>query len=571
MFPFRPSKFRLLLCAALTATTSPHGFASESPLASQAAERGQADSLPAGAAGELAAEVTAIAGSSTYSRAKKEKLISAAVREAVTSSTAGIKGPPSVLKATLALTTAAAASAPAFADVIARSAAFSGAVRSIDGAGAKIRAAAFAAANVAGSAPTANASGRSAAAVGDEASAARDLGYGGANVRFTNNRQGDLGTGDAPALSPGTPGEPKIKLGTNSSVAFTAALSVSRDSNLYLQSTNEVAETITALRPGAEFKFGQKSLAHGSITYQVAFNRYAETKTNSKLGTALADFGYSGSRVNLDAKLSLGQSEQGTRDLASVSGQSLLRRDYGTYSTSAEAQVSAKTSIGIGANGGWTRYKKPGVIGNDNITLPLKVYMNVTPKLAVSTGFTHERTTPQGTGPIGRGNFYNVGLRGKISDKLSSNFSIGYRTLAVGNAPDESSLGFDGSFDLQLNPKTGLSLALSRNFSTSPAGESLKNTLLSLSLSSAPSLAWQFATGLSYRDVDYGPRVFADQPVFTANDRADRYLQFNLSATYLFNSWMSATAAWALSQNRSNVTDAEFAGSVVTISLGFRY
>jgi hypothetical protein len=568
MFSFRPFRFRLLVCTVVTAALCSGGFASEPSPTSRPSGQSLADGLPDGAAAKLAAEVGAIAESSGSTRAKKEKLISAAVREAVISSVSGLKGASAILKAALALTTAATESAPAFADVIARSATFSGPVTGIDGAGAKIRAAAFAAA---GSASGGKSSGRSSATGGDAARAARDLGYGGADVRFINNPGGNPATGDATPSPRSVSGEPKISLGKNSSVAFTAQLSVSRDSNLYLQSKDEVAETIATLRPGVEFNFGQKSLAHGSIAYGMAFTRYADTGSNSRLGNASADFGYSGSRINLDAKLSFGQTEQGTRDLASVSGQSLLRRTTGTYSATAETQLTAKTSFETGANGSWTRYKKTGLIGDNNITLPLKVYVNLTPKLAVSTGFSHDQTTPQGNGPTGRGNFYNVGLRGNLTEKLSSNFSIGYRTRAVGDAPDESSLGFDGSFGLQATAKTSLNLALSRNFSTSPAGESLKNTGLSLSLSSAPSLTWQFATGLSYRKVDYGPRVFADVPVFTPNDRADRFLQFNLSATYLFNSWMNATAAWALSQNRSNVADSDFSGSILTVSLGFRY
>ena len=573
----RQSKFLLLLCAAIFHCGTPEGLAAGAPLAPRSE---QADALTAGAAGSLAAEVAAISGAAGSSRTKKEKLISAAVRGAVLATTAELKGSSSILKAALALTAAAAEAAPPYADVIARAAAFAGPVAGIDSAQAKIRAAAFAAAKEAGPGQS---SFRSPEVSSSRSGLSPELAAGGATVRYTRTRSGDSEPQDSGPSAPNEPGSGRINLGKNSSLALTAAVNVSHDSNLYLQpdqgvlttagtvSAGPTSETIMSLRPGVEFTFGQKSLAHGSLAYGMAFTRYDKSEASSKLSNASADFGYSGGRTQLGAKLTFAQSEQATRDLASVSGQNLLRRDTGSYSTSAETSVWTKTSVEVGANGGWTRYKQAGVIGDKNLTLPLKVYVDITPKLAVSAGFSYDQTTPQGDGPKGRGNFYNVGLRGSITEKLSSNFSIGYRNRSVGDAPSESSLGFDGSFGLQITAKTSLNLALARNFSTSPSGESLKNTNVSLYLSSAPTLNWQFAGGLSYRDVDYGPRVFVVRPVLTPNDRADKFLQLNLSATYLFTSWMNATVSWAASQNRSNLADSEFEGSILSAMLGFRY
>jgi hypothetical protein len=561
----RPTKLLLLLCAAIFQCGVPEGLAAGAPFAPRSE---QADASTAGAASSLAAEVAAISGSAGASRAKKEKLISAAVRGAVLAATAELKGASSILKAALSLTAAAAEAAPSYADVIARAAAFAGPVTGIDSAQAKIRVAAFAAAKDAGPGQS---SFRSPEISSSRSGLPPELAAGGATVRYTRTRSDDSEPRDPGPAAPDGSGTGKINLGQNSGLALTTAINVSHDSNLYLQPKDEVSETIASLRPGVEFTFGQKSLAHGSLGYGMAFTRYDKSGTSSNLNNASADFGYSGGRTQLGAKLTFAQTEQGTRDLASVAGQNLLRRDTGAYSASAETSVWTKTSVEVGANGGWTRYKQAGVIGDKNLTLPVKVYVDITPKLAVSAGFSYEQTTPQGAGPKGRGNFYNVGLRGSISEKLSSNFSIGYRNRSVGDAQSESSLGFDGSFGLQLSAKTSLNLALSRNFSTSPAGESLKNTSLSLFLSSAPTLNWQFAGGLSFRGVDYGQRVFVERPVLTPNDRADKFLQFNLSATYLFTSWMNATVSWAASQNRSNLADAEFEGSILSAMLGFRY
>lgn len=514
---------------------------------------------------QFASEIAGIARSGDTSRIKKEKMISEAVREAILKLTSETKVPSIMLKNAIELTTAAAAAAPQFADAIAQAAAFAGPISNMDGAKAKLRAAAFGATR---NPPSLRYDVAPGTALYEPAGATTGVG-GQGPVRITRTRAADPTTDEAASI--GSTGS-RVALNRNFSISLTGSVSVSHDSNIFLQNENEVSETITSMRPGVEFRFGQRSRASGQIGYQMAFNDYSNNAgANSRLGTGNAEFSYANSRSSFDVGAMYQQVEQGTRDTASVSGNTLLRRTIAGLETRGETALSAKTSVELGVNIDWTKYKREGLVGGNNISVPIKVYVAATPKLSVSTGYSYEKFTPQGEGVGADGGFYNVGLRGNISEKLSANFSVGYRTREFTNNLSEGFWGFDGSFGYQMTSKSSLALALSKNLSSSASGESLKSSNYALSFSTAPSSRWQFTGGVAYRDVDYGPTVFAAIPGTVSPDRSDAYWEFNLNATYVITSWMNTAAAWSQRRNRSNRSDAEFSNNLLSLIVGFRY
>jgi len=499
--------------------------------------------------GDLAFEVGTIADSPSLARARKEKKISELIREAIVRIGRESRSPDVVLKAVLETVAAVAAAAPQFTDTIARAAAYAPPVAALDGAPSRIRAVAFAGARRAGG--------------GSEREAARaGLGDEAMGVRVNDIALANAGSGDG-----------RVQLGRNHSIAFTGLVSVSHDSNIFLQNKDERSETITAVSPGVELKFGQRSRAGGRLSYEVAFTDYAnDAGPSAWLGKGGAEFRYDNGRTTLDAVATYQQLEQGTRDTASVAGNALLRRTVTAVDVSGETALTAKSSIESGVKLDWTRYRRPGLVGGSNLTVPVKVYLAVTPKLAVSTGFAFDKFAPQGLGEGSQGAFYNVGLRGNLTEKLGSNFSVGYRTRDFARGLSEGFWGFDGSFDYQATAKTSMTLGLSRDFLSSASGESLRSSSYSLGFATTPTLHWQFAGGISYRLIDYGPRVFVAMPgVLLDGGREDSYQDYNLSATYIVNSWMRLTTAWTQRRNRSNDAAFDFTSNVFSILVGFQF
>ena len=530
------------------------------------------DNGSSAAAAKLAGEVGGVAHSGTIARAKKEKLISAAMREAVLSVARYVKDPDDMLKIAVDLTTVAAQAAPQFADTIARATSFAGPVANLDGAGARIRAAAYAGAKNPRTARTPESSRKYASDPAGDPGGTASIG---SPMRVTrHNSNGDESAPSTGILS-------KISSGDNSGVDLTAVIGVSHDSNIFLSNGDAakgkaaVAETITSVTPGVAFKFGQNSLAHGSLGYKVAFTRYAhKSASDAKLGTGSADFGYDSGSIALDAAATYQQSNDATLDTAGRNV--LVPRNSLALAANVEPSLTAKTSVQAGVAFDWTEYKLPGFIGSKNITVPVKAYFEVTPKLALSAGVSYARATPQGVGPNSRDLFYNVGLRGNLTEKLTSNFSVGYRTRRVADNPTEALWGFDGSFSYQASPKTNLSLVSSRNFGLSATGESTKSSSYFLNFSTNPSLHWQFSGAIGHRDVNYGPKVFAQPatpPLLTKPTvgRSDSYTEGNMSASYIFTSWFNTSATWTHRLNHSNDANSDFSGNVLSLMLAFQY
>ena len=534
------------VCAAMGA-----GLVAAEPLALAAAEPATAlaPTQPS-PGGDLAYEVGTIADSPNLARARKEKRISELVREAIVRMGRASRSSDVLLKAVRERVTAAAVAAPQFTDTIARAAAYAPPMASLDGAAARIRAVAFAGARRA-------AGGRS----------ERVTAFAGSGGAANGVRDSDV------ALANAGSGEGRARFGKNHSIAFTGGISVSHDSNIFLQSQDERSETITAVSPGVELSFGQRSRAGGRLSYEVAFTDYANNSgPRARLGKGGAEFRYDNGRTTLDAVATYQQLEQGTRDTASVAGNALLRRTVTVLNVSGETALTAKSSVESGVSLDWTRYRRPGLVGGSNLTIPVKVYLAATPKLAVSTGFSFEKFTPQGTGEGSKGAFYNVGLRGNLTEKLGSNFSFGYRTRDFARGISEGFWGFDGSFDYQATAKTSMRLGLSRDFLSSASGESLRSSSYALGFATAPTLHWQFAGGISYRSIDYGPRVFVATPgVLVDGVREDSYQDYNLSATYIVNSWMRLTTAWTQRLNRSNDTTFDFTSNLFSLVVGFQF
>jgi len=575
-------------------------FAALSPAAALPKENPVADAAAADAAAKIADDVSGIARSGA-ARAKKEKLISEAIRTAVLEAAGRARGEDAVVRTVVELTTAAVQAEPSFSEVIAKAAAFAGPVAAIKSAKSRIRSAAFTAAERAS--PSAESGTVSPAAPGGFPGTS----VGGATVRYTRTGGGDPGPVDSPANSGGESGNSKIQLGKNSTVTFTGGLSVTHQSNFGLRNIDETAETITAVKPGVDFVFGQKSLARGSVGYAVAFTKYAKIPdADGTLGTGHADFGYANGRTTLAANTSYRESDQGTRDTVGIApgqrGLSTLRSNNLSIQTSAETAISAKTGVTAGVNFDLTKYKTPGLAGSRNISVPVRVLLDLTPKLAATAGYTYGRAQagnvapanpaagPAPQRPRSQDSFFNVGLRGTLTGKLSSDFSVGYRTrkisdqVGVQNKPvgdsSESSLGFDGSFSLSVAAKTNLSLSASRDFSVSAAGESLENTSYSFGVTNDPTPQWKLAGGVSYRGVDYGAgaRTFLGSSAPDRNaGRFDNYWEFNASATYVVTSWMNTSVSLARQQNGTNLVSLRpadspaYANTLLSLMLGFRY
>ncbi len=517
---------------------------------------------------ELAAQVREIAHSKTISRTKKEKRISTAVRVAVVAATAYKQNPGEVLQIGIALASAAAQAAPSFADAIINATVFAPAIARIDGATAQIRTAAFSAAKGPGRKIAADApAGQYAGVVQPRAPTTMAPTTEPAPTTPIEEAQ-DENLQSSPAAAPGS----TITWGRNSSINFTAEAGARYDDNVFWTKTNKVGDTIVSLAPGAEYQFGQNSLGHGSIRYREMFSHYMDnTVPNANLGLGAADFGFSDDKLTLAATSSFNQLNQNNPDILAQGKSVLLRTDVFAAAGSAEVRLSSLLSAKAGGSYTHTDYKTAGLISSQHTDWPLSLYFQATPKLDISTGFTYGVERPDGGGPSGEDLYYSLCLRGSLTPKVTTEFSVGEQTQSVANNPRQNLLGFNGSFNCQLTPNTNCVLALSRGFNAGALGQSLVNSSYRLGFVNDLTPQLQVGTNLSYRSTDYGPTVYVigNLPVFVP--RTDHFWEGSLDISYEFSEHFKAGATYTFRINRSNDPGVEFANNVIGLVVDLRY
>jgi Putative beta-barrel porin 2 len=531
------------------------------------------------AADDLSQQVAEIAHSSAISRAKKEKRISTAVRVAVVAATAYKRDSDEIMGIALELAEAAARAAPSFAEVIANAVSFAPSLARIDAAAGRLRAATYAAAKAPGGGHRSTVAARKSrrpapvAATEEEPEAppVRHVARRAPREETETDTQGESTAMESPASdSPSM--TPASSLSANSKFSVTADLSVRHDDNVYLTSNDKVGDTIIAVTPGVEFHFGQNSLTHGSLNYKTAFTRYADkTAPNVSLGSGSGDFGYDNGALAVAAAASFQQINQNNADVAALGQKAIYRRDLSAASGSVESHLTAKTSLKTGVNYSKSEYKTAGLTGSQETEVPLKFYYETTPKVSLSTGVAYRWVNPQNGGEKGKDLDYNVGARGNFTAKLNGEFSLDYRTRQVGDTDRENLWGLNGALNYELTPKTTSSLVFSRDFNTGALGESLKNSSYALKLSTDLSPQWLLGGGVTFRQIEYGPSVFRVNSTPTVVDRNDQYWEGNLQASYLYRSWLSATADFTLRRNHSSLSGAEFSNAILSFMLGWRY
>lgn len=487
---------------------------------------------------QLAVEIAGIARVSSVPRAKREKQISEAVRSALSTAIGRKVDAAEVTAIARPIAAAAAAAAPDFAEAVASAIVFSPAVPRSGAFRDAIRAATYQAASAAPS------SAMSIAAVGD------------------------------PSLPPGraSVAVPDDLYGKNTAVTFTVATSMRHDNNVYLNHTGGVSDTIIAVTPGIDLRFGRQSLVNGSIGYKAAFTKYVnDSAARSTLGSSRADVAYEGGNVVVAASASFQQLEQNTGEATALNAKAIYRRDVSNVATNVQARVTDRVSVQSGVNLSQTKYKSEGLVGSRDLVVPVKLYVETTPKLNVSAGVTYGAIKPQYGGPTARDFYYNAGVSGGLSPKLSAQLSVGYRTREVQNSPRDGMWGFDGVLNYAATMKTRLGLVLSRNFSTGALGENAVSDSYALQVSSDPAPRWRFGGGLAYRDVDYGATVFNARAPSRPVARRDRYLEGNFQLSYLVTGALTVSFDATLRGNDSTLDGADFSNRIVGLAFAYRF
>jgi len=350
---------------------------------------------------------------------------------------------------------------------------------------------------------------------------------------------------------------PFMAVGDGAELFVTSSLSVQADDNIYLDSTNEKDDTIFSFTPGLDLVFGKGTATTGNLYYKEEIRRYNDNSNqdgefssvglNSKTDMGGTKFGF---------KASYAQIAQNDNDLRATG--LIIRRDVTHVGADAEFGVTAKSSIGLGANYNSTDYDANSYTDSKVWSVPVDYYYKATEKLDWSFGYRYRDTNQEGAKADFSDHFVNIGARGEFTPKLTGQLRIGYNQRDIDGGGDRSKLGLDGNLTYAYSDKTSFDFNISNDFSNSGTGDGTEVFKVGLSANSKFTEQWSGRVSLNLNSSKYPTRD-------------DDFFDGLVSVTYRYNQYFSVTGSAAFRDNSSTSAVAEFNNTVFSLGASIRY
>ena len=411
---------------------------------------------------------------------------------------------------------------------------------------------------------------------------------------------------------------PLVSIGDNTDIYFNGSSSLRWASNIFRNEQDEESDLSWTISPGLEVNLG-RGISNADFTVITRYDivRYED---NDRLDTELFHIEalgtYESSRLNLNGSASFDETKIN-------SGQNNIANDMVELNTTdgeldAEYKVSPKFSFSAGVHYNETEYQTYADRFADRETtrFPVSVYYELTPKLDLILGYTFDTTDTEGTSsrfldqvPIAENSsilinaltqrdqsgygrdshFYNVGLRGNISTKLTGYFKVGYRTRSLGestidkqyfdpnnplvelslphlpktnttNRDDSSMLGISSNLTWMATTKTLVQFMLSRDFGTGGEGESTEATRANLVGNYSFNTHWSTMANLGYSETDYSD-----------NGRGDDQYTGGLRVMYVLNTYWRFSAGYTYAENKSSLDGSGYKNETLDLTAILRY
>lgn len=361
---------------------------------------------------------------------------------------------------------------------------------------------------------------------------------------------------------------PFMAIGDGAELFATGRIGVRADDNILLTGdTRKLEDVILEVAPGLELTFGKNAQLQGSLTLVDTFNFYA---TNSYYDTQL----FAGNFVTKydDAKMKMGfhagfnELNQNTVEL-----RGLVRRDVTTAGVNGELNVSELTSVGAALNYTHENYRPRGYVDSDLVSVPLNFYYRWTPKLDAALGYTYSEYEAEGAALDSKDHFYNVGLRGEFSPKLTGKVAVGLvrREFQQNNAGSKNMFGLDASLAYELTPKSAIQFGASNQFGTSPRGQQQENLTINVLATTKLTEELSLNAGVSYRGIGYD--AVRTGTVLTTPSRTDDYYEVVLGGAYVVNANLRIVGGYTYRTYESDLRGSDFENNVFSFAANIRY
>ena len=377
---------------------------------------------------------------------------------------------------------------------------------------------------------------------------------------------------------------PLVSIGDNTDIYFNGSSSLRWASNIFRNEEDEESDLSWTISPGLEINIG-RGISNADFTVITRYDivRYEEyDRLDTELFHIEALGTYESSRLNLNGSASFDEIKMNDGQKNVVND--LVELNTTTGELDAEYRVSPKFSFSAGVRYDETEYQTFKNLFSDRATIayPLSVYYDMTPKLDLILGYTYSVTDIEGGNSFEDGfdpissyeqdtDFFNIGLRGNISTKLTGFFKIGYRTVSAdGNAINESNqsidrndrdmLGLDASLTWMATSKLLYQLALSRDYNTGGLGEATEVSRANLVGNYSFNTHWSAMANLGYTETD-SYYLSRENEQFTGG----------LRIMYVLNTYWRFTAGYTYAENDSNQVNSSYESETLDLTATLRY
>ena len=387
--------------------------------------------------------------------------------------------------------------------------------------------------------------------------------------------------------APSSVAAPFVSIGDNTDIYFNGSSSLRWASNIFRNEEDEESDLSWTISPGLEINIG-RGISNADFTVITRYDivRYEEyDRLDTELFHIEALGTYESSRLNLNGSASFDEIKMNDGQKNVVND--LVELDTTAGELDAEYRVSPKFSFSVGVRYDETEYRTFKNLFSDRATTayPLSVYYDMTPKLDLILGYTYSTTEIEGRNSFGGlfdpvssyeqdTDFFNIGLRGNISTKLTGFFKIGYRTASAGDTNltnagvlvdrvernDRDMFGLDASLTWMATSKLLYQLALSRDYNTGGLGEATEVTRANLVGNYSFNTHWSGMANLGYTDTD-SYYLSRENEQFTGG----------LRIMYVLNTYWRFTAGYSYAENDSNQVNSSYESETLDLTATLRY
>jgi len=343
----------------------------------------------------------------------------------------------------------------------------------------------------------------------------------------------------------------------NAEVFVTGSALISRDDNLYLDSTAEKSDTIYSLTPGLDLVFGKNSATTGNAYLHEEFRRFSKYDVqNVELFSAGFNSAYDSGVTKVGFNASYAEIAQNDNDIR-ASGD-FVRRDVTNVGGNTEFGISQKTKLSLGASYANTDYAPAAYSDSSIVTLPIDVYYETDPKLSWSLGYQYRTSDLSGAGFDSNDSFFNIGARGEFTPLLTGQIRLGYTMRSFDKRADQNLFGVNGNLTYAYSDKTTWRFNFTNDFGSSGTGDSTRNLSLGLSATSKLTDQWSVNAGVTSNSIKY-------------TLRKDDYVESQVGVTYIYSNLLSLSGSLINRNNSSGLASAEFSNTVLSFGASIRY